>query len=333
MEGFEGWGECVAGETPAYSCETTETAWHALTTFILPALIGSEPEGPDEILAPVAWIQGHAMAKATAEMAAWDLQAREQSVPLWDLLGGSDEGVPVALVVGLQSDETALLRRIEEGVDRGYALVKLKIKPGRDIATLRSVRRNFPDLRLAVDANGAYSTGDRALLESVDDFGLAFLEQPLAREDLTGHARLQAGLRTPICLDESITSKEQLELALELGACRMVSLKPGQVGGFGVARALHDHCLTSDIPVRCGGMLETGIGRAHTLALATLPGFTIPGDISESRRYWNRDLVDPEWELQAGRMVPHPGPGIGVQPDEDRIEELTVRRTGFGSLV
>jgi o-succinylbenzoate synthase len=331
-EGLDGWGECVAGETPAYSYETTETAWNLLERFVMPGLVGREVLGPEEILGPVGWIRGHPMAKAAAEMAMWDLQAKEQELPLWELLGGSGDPVPVGVVVGLQPGEAALLTKVEEGVERGYAVIKIKIEPGRDVEMLGAVRKRFPEAPLAADANGAYALDDDPRLDALDDLGLLMLEQPLDPEDLLGLAKLQTRLRTPLCLDESIRSRPTLELALELGACRMVSLKAGPLGGLGPARELERVCRTRAVPARCGGMLESGIGRAHNLALATLPGFVVPGDISESRRYWECDLVAPEFELEGGRISPHPGPGIGVEPDLDRIRALTVRRATFGSL-
>ena len=331
-EGLEGWGECVAGETPAYSPETTETAWLVLTELILPSVVGREVLGPEEILAPVSWVQGHSMAKAAVEMAYWDLQGQESGVPLWELLGGSGAAVPVACAVGLQPSREALLERIEAALERGYSAVKLKIEPGREADIAGAARDRFPDASLAVDANGAYAGRDGSGLEALDRLGLLWIEQPLGRVDFLGHARLQRKLRTPICLDESIGSPEELRLSLELGSCGAVSVKPGLVGGHRVARELHDICRDRGIPVRCGGMLESGIGRAHNLALATLPGFTLPGDISESRRYWIRDIVTPEFELRDGRMEPPSTAGIGVAPDITYILGHAVRRAEFGVM-
>jgi O-succinylbenzoate synthase len=224
------------------------------------------------------------------------------------------------------------LERIAAALEAGYSAVKLKVEPGREIEVAGAARDRFPDVPLAVDANGAYAGHDGKGLEILDDLGLLWIEQPLGRMDFLGHARLQERLRTPICLDESIGSSDELQLALTLGACKAVSIKPGQVGGHGPARELHDLCLARGVPIRCGGMLESGIGRAHNLALATLPGFTLPGDISESRRYWERDLVVPEFELDQGRMTPSPLPGIGVAPDLSHIRESTVRRAIFGTI-
>jgi O-succinylbenzoate synthase len=270
------------------------------------------------------------MAKATVEMAVWDLQARIQDVPLWELLGGSGEPVPVGVSFGLAPLDV-LLRQIEEHLALGYARIKIKIAPGQDVGLMRAVRDRFPDAPLSVDANGAYGLEDEARLLELDDFGLLMIEQPFGEEHLLDSARLQAQLRTPVCLDESIRCPEDARLAMELEACRIVNVKPGRVGGHAAARAIHDLCGTRGTPAWCGGMLETGIGRAHNIAFATLPGLTLPGDISESRRYWERDIVEPAFEMREGRMAPHGGSGIGVHPDRSLIAELTVRRAVFGA--
>ena len=331
-DGVEGWGECVAGESPSYSYETTETAWHILTTYLLPVSVGREILAPEEILAPVRWIRGHPMAKAALEMALWDMQAKDQEMPLWELLGGSSAGIPVGVSIGFQPDDDTLIQEIEGYLGRGYMRVKLKIGPGRDVAMVRKVRDRFPDLPLIVDANSAYSLADSDHLRAFDDLKVMMIEQPLGPDDIFDHARLQEAIETPICLDESIRSEADARTALNAGACRIINVKPGRVGGLLEARRIHDLCRSREIPAWCGGMLESGIGRAHNLALATLPGFTIPGDISESRRYWERDIVSPEFELIGGRLIPPPGPGIGVEPDRMRIEEITARSVQFGVL-
>jgi o-succinylbenzoate synthase len=328
-EGATGWGECVAAEDPGYSYETTETAWHVLTEFLLPELVGHEVLGPEDVLGPVPWFRGHPMARAGVEMAIWDLHAKLLEMPLWDFVGGASDPVPVGVSVGLQADVDTLLRRIEGYLDEGYARIKVKIKPGRDVEMMRKVRERFPDTPLMADANSAYTLRDLDRLRELDELELTMIEQPLGHEDLLDHSRLQAELSTPICLDESIRSVGDARLALELGSCRIINIKPGRVGGLAEARAIHDLCREHDVPVWCGGMLESGIGRAHNLALATLPGFTLPGDISASRRYWERDIVVPEFVLVNGALVPPEGPGIGVEPDMERIEELTVRRQVF----
>ena len=323
--GETGWGECVAGEDPGYSYETTETAWHILSEFLVPALLGAEVEGPADVERRLARVRGHPMAKASLEMASWDLEARRRGISLTETLGGSGDPVPVGVSVGLQKTDELLIEKVGDFLAAGYRKVKLKIKPGRDVEMVRAVREAFPDAPLMVDANSAYTLADRARLAEMDDLGLLMIEQPLAHDDLREHALLQEALRTPVCLDESIRSAGDAELALALGSCRIINIKPGRVGGFGSSRRIHDLCRARGVPVWCGGMLESGVGRAYNIALATLPGFTIPGDISASRRYWERDIVDPEFEVREGMMTPPAGPGIGVTPDGRRIDWLTVR--------
>ena len=328
-EGERGWGECVAAEDPSYSYETTETSWHVLTEHILPAIVGREVGDAEESLDPVGWIRGHRMAKAVVEMAAWDLRAKVEGVPLARLIGGEREAVPVGVSIGIQPSDEELLRAVEGYLGEGYARIKIKIKPGRDMETLAAVRRRFPGIPLMADANSAYTLRDLPRLRTLDDFALLMIEQPLGHEDYLDHARLQEKLETPVCLDESIRSLGDTVLALRLGSCRVVNIKPGRVGGLSSARRIHDYCVDRGVPVWCGGMLESGVGRAHNLALATLKGFTLPGDISESRRYWDRDIVRPEFELANGMLSVPDGPGIGVEPDETRIRTLTRRRRIF----
>jgi len=328
-EGLDGWGECVVGEDPSYSYETTETAWHILTDFILPRVIGREAQGPEDVLTPVSWVRGHRMAKAAVEMAAWDLAARMDGVSLSKKLGGTRSAVPVGVSVGLQKTDEALHEKVAGYVDEGYARVKIKIKPGRDVDMLAGLRERFPDVRFMADANSAYTLADAPLLKELDPIGLMMIEQPLSYDDFLEHARLQERLETPVCLDESIESVGDLELALELGSCRIVNIKPGRVGGHASSKRIHDVMEARGLPVWCGGMLESGVGRAHNVALASLKGFTLPGDISASRRYWERDIVEPEFEVAGGEMRVPDGAGIGVEPDEERIEGLTVRRAAF----
>jgi len=329
-EGLEGWSECVAAEDPSYSYETTETAWHVLTEFVLPEVVGREIEEPGDALRPVGWIRGHRMALAAVEMAAWDLDARRRGVSLAEHLGGERDAVEVGVSIGLQPDDEALLRAVEGHLETGYAKIKIKIKPGRDVEMLRRVRDRFGDAPLMADANSAYSLDDLPRLRELDELDLMMIEQPLPYDDVREHARLQEEMRTPVCLDESIRSIRDVELALELGSCRIVNVKPGRVGGLSSSIRIHDFCRERGVPVWCGGMLESGVGRAHNLALATLPGFSIPGDISESRRYWAEDVVRPEFRLREGRLRVPDGPGIGVEPRERRIDSLTVRRAEFG---
>lgn len=328
-EGEVGWGECVAAEDPSYSPETVDTAWHVLTRFLLPGLVGREILDFRDIFAHAPVVRGHRMAKAAVEMAVWDLQARVIGLPLWELLGASGGPVPVGVSIGLQPDDHALLRRVEGYLAEGYRRIKVKVRPGRDVAMLETVRRHFPEAPLMADANSAYTLDDLPLLREMDALGLMMIEQPLGDEDLLEHATLQAELSTPICLDESIRSLGDLRLALHLGAGRIVNLKPGRVGGLAESRAIHDAGRAAGVPLWCGGMLESGIGRAFNVALAGLPGFTLPGDLSGSRRYWQEDIVDPEWVPVGGTLAPAEGPGIGVRVLEERLAQTTARGVRF----
>jgi O-succinylbenzoate synthase len=328
-EGLTGWGEVVAAEDPSYSPETTETAWHVIREFLAPAMAGGDFDSPAAMMASAGWVRGHRMAKAGLEMAAWDLWARKHEVSLAEEIGGERRPVPVGVSIGLQPDDDTLLRRVEGYLLEGYKRIKIKIKPGRDVEMLRGVRERFPEADLMADANSAYTLADADRLAELDELRLMMIEQPLSHEDMAEHARLQERLETPVCLDESIRSEADARLALDLGACRIINIKPGRVGGFGESRAIHDLCRDRGIAVWCGGMLESGIGRAHNVALATLPGFTLPGDISESRRYWEEDIITPEFEMKNGMMQLPEGPGIGVRPRLDRIESLEIRHEVF----
>lgn len=328
-EGIEGWSECVAGADPSYTYETVDTAWHILTEFLLPSLIDRVVESPDDILTNVAWVRGHPMAKATVEMAAWDLAARADGMSLAAKLGGERATVPVGVSVGLKATDEELEEAVGRHLDEGYARVKVKIAPGRDVEMLGRLRQRFPDASLMADANSAYTLSDAHHLGELDALSLEMIEQPLAHDDFLEHARLQELIATPICLDESIGSERDAALAVALGSCRVINLKPGRVGGLGVARCIHDAMLAAGLPVWCGGMLESGVGRAHNVALASLPGFTLPGDISASRRYWERDIVTPELDVSNGEMAVPTGAGIGVEVDVDRVEALAVRRAVF----
>jgi O-succinylbenzoate synthase len=327
--GITAWGECVAGETPAYSYETTDTAWSILTGLILPKVAGSVVESPADLLPAFAGIRGHPMAKAAVEMAAWDLEAKARGASLASRVGGVRDSVSVGVSIGLQKTDEELHRKVADYIDEGYARIKLKIKPGRDVGMLRGLRDRFPDAALMADANSAYSLGDLPHLRELDELDLMMIEQPLAHDDYLDHARLQGEIETPICLDESIRSVRDAALALELGACRIINIKPGRVGGLSSAKAIHDLCVEHEIPVWCGGMLESGVGRAHNVALAALPGFTLPGDISASRRYWDEDIVAPEFVLDGGTVSVPDGPGIGVEVREDLLEAWTVRKADF----
>ena len=327
--GAEGWSECVAGETPGYSYETTNTAWSLLTEFILPVIVDTVPAEATRILDPVRWIRGHPMAKAAVEMAAYDLEAKLKGARLADRVGGIRDTVRVGVSIGLQSTDEELYRKVERFVEQSYARIKIKIKPGRDVEMLTGLRERFPGLPMMADANSAYTLDDASRLQQLDELDLMMIEQPLAYDDYLDHARLQERLATPICLDESIRSLRDAELAVELGACRIINVKPGRVGGIRSSKAIHDFCVERGVALWCGGMLESGVGRAHNVALATLPGFTLPGDISASRRYWHEDIVDPEFSVENGEIRVPQGPGIGVELRADHLAEWTVRREVF----
>jgi len=327
--GVRAWSECVAGEKPNYSPETIDTAWLAIREWLAPRLFGVALDGPaDAHTRMEADVRGHRMAKAALEMGLWGLVAAKEGVSLAQLLGGTQERIPVGVSLGIQATPEALVERATAAAKAGYRKIKLKIEPGREIAFVAAVREALPDAELMVDANNAYTLDDAGLLAQLDDFDLMMIEQPLESEDLVRHAELQRRLRTPLCLDESITSVNRLEDMLRLGSGRIVNIKPGRVGGFTSSIAIHDMARANDIPVWCGGMLESGVGRAYNVALASLPGFTLPGDLSPSSRYWERDVVMPEWTMDAEGMVtvPRDVPGLGVRVDEDRIDDLTVRR-------
>lgn len=328
-DGAVGWSECVAMENPNYSPETIDTAWYAIREWIAPRVVGRPLDGP-EAVAPLLErdLRGHLMAKAAVEMGCWELAARLQGLPLARLLGGTQERIPVGISLGIQRNPAALVERAAAAWAAGYRKIKIKIQPGADLEYLGAVREALgPDAPLMADANSAYTPADAEHLARLDDFGLMMIEQPLEQEDLVRHAALQRRLRTPICMDESITGIDRAEDMITLGSGQIVNIKPGRVGGFGPAIAIHDLCARHGIPVWCGGMLESGIGRAHNVALASLPNFTLPGDLSPSARYWERDIVQPEWTMDAEGMVevPFTDPGIGVEVDRGRVENLTVR--------
>ena len=328
-DGIAAWGECVAGETPSYSYETTDTAWSILTDLILPRVAGAVMESSADLLPAFEGIRGHPMAKAAVEMAAWDLEAKVGGGSLASLVGGSSDSVPVGVSIGLQPTDEELHRKVADYLEEGYERIKVKIKPGRDVAMLSGLRDRYPDVPLMADANSAYSLEDLPRLRELDALDLMMIEQPLAHDDYLDHARLQSEIVTPICLDESIRSVRDAALALEIEACRIINIKPGRVGGLSSAKAIHDLCVEHNVPVWCGGMLESGVGRAHNVALAALPGFTLPGDISASRRYWTEDIVTPEFTLDGGTISVPSGLGIGVEVREDLLAAWTVRKAEF----
>jgi len=331
-EGLVGYGESAAGIGPWYSYETVETCWHVQTDFLVPRLLDREISEPADVVGLFAPVRGHNIAKTGLEEGVWDLFAKRAGEPLARFLGGEKDRIESGVSVGIQATVAELLDRIGAFVDQGYARVKIKIKPGWDVDVVEAVRDRFPDLRLMLDANSAYSLDDVALFQRLDGFDLMMVEQPLGHDDIVDHAKLQAEIRTPVCLDESIVTPAHARWAIELGSCRIVNIKPGRVGGLNAAIRIHDLCQEHGLPVWCGGLLETGIGRAHNVALSTLPNFRLPGDVSASARYYERDLVDPPFELNPDGTISVPdGPGIGATVDENRLDDCTVRSRIFGA--
>ena len=330
-DGATTWSECVAFEMPNYSSETIETAWYAIKEWFAPRVLGRDLRGPEDVHALLAKdIKGHNMAKAAVEMGCWGLAAESKGVALSKLLGGTREQVPTGISIGLQSDPSALVTRAQGAVAAGYRKIKLKIGPGSDVQFVSAVRRALgSSIGIMADANSAYTLADADHLAKLDEFDLIMLEQPLGDDDLVRHAALQRRLRTPICLDESITSVDRAEDMIQLGSGRIVNIKPGRVGGFTVSKRIHDVCAAAGVPVWCGGMLESGIGRAYNVALASLPNFSLPGDLSPSARYWARDVVTPEWTMQEGMVTVPRGAGLGVTIDTEYLDELTVRSEEF----
>jgi O-succinylbenzoate synthase len=326
-DGATVWSECVAPEQPNYTAETIDTAWIAIASWVAPRVLGRVFSDPAEVFPALQHnFRGHLMAKAAVEMGFWALDAERRRIPLAGRLGGTRSSVEVGISLGIQTSPAALVERVARAVRDGYRKVKIKIEPGADVDFVRQARAALgPDAPLMADANNAYTLADTDRLLELDDLGLMMIEQPLAWDDLHQHALLQRQLRTPLCLDESITSLERAEEMAALGSGRVVNIKPGRVGGFGPSLAIHDFCAGQGIPVWCGGMLESGVGRAYNVALASLSNFVKPGDISPSARYWEQDVVSPEWTMQDGLMAVPAGPGIGVAVDRERIARLTVR--------
>ena len=328
-DGASVWAECVAGALPNYSPETIDTAWLAIREWLAPRLLGAHIERPEGVYRVLSEnVRGHHMAKAALEMACWALDATLAHVSLSQRLGGTRDRVATGISLGLQESPQALVERARAALAAGYRKIKLKIQPGRDVDYVRAVRDALgKEVDLMVDANSAYTIAASEHLAALDDLGLIMLEQPLGADDLIRHAELQRRLRTPICLDESITDPGRARDMIALGSGRIVNIKPGRVGGYAASIAIHDLCRDAGVPVWCGGMLESGIGRAYNVALASLPNFTLPGDVSPSARYWARDVVTPEWTMDAQGMVrvPRESAGLGVDVDVDFIESLTVR--------
>ena len=325
-DGVEGWAECVAGEGPFFSYEWIETAWATMREFLAPMLVGAKIESGREAAALMSRVRGHNMAKAALENALWDVEARQKQVPLWKLLGGTRREIACGVSIGIQNSREQLIEKIETELAAGYQRIKVKVKPGWDLDVLAKIRQRWPDILLSCDANSAYRPKDLDHLRRFDDFNLLMIEQPYWDDDIVQHAKLQRGLKTAICLDESIRSARDAATAIELKACRIINIKVGRVGGFSEAIAVHDFCQKNNIPVWCGGMLETGIGRAHNVALSTLPNFTMPGDVSASKRYWHEDIVEPEIEVSPqGTIAVSNAAGTGYAVKKDLVEKLTVR--------
>jgi O-succinylbenzoate synthase len=319
-----GWGECVAWETPLYSYETVGTARHVIRDYLAPAILGKEIVDLADLASRLSAFRGHPMAKAGIELAFVDLVARLRGEPVARLIGGVRRKVEVGVSLGIQPTVDALDERVRRFLELGYRRIKLKIKPGADVPVVREIRRRHPQIPLSVDANAAYTLADAALLRQLDAYDLLMIEQPLAHDDLVDHAALQRTLATPICLDESITSHERARQALETGACRIINMKVGRVGGYSEALRIHDLCVERTVPLWCGGMFESGIGRAHNVALASLPGFSLPGDISGSRRYFERDVIVPPVEVAEDGTVAVPtSPGLGFEVDDAFLESRT----------
>ena len=326
-DGAEGWGECTAGEGPFYSYESTETAWATLTEFLAPMIIGQEIEDAAHVFAAMKLVRGHRMAKATIETACWDLEAKRAGVPLCKHLGGVRSEIACGVSIGIQDTPEILLEKIRKEVDAGYQRIKIKIKPGWDLKIIERVRKEFPDIRLMGDANSAYKLSDVPLFQQLDRFNLMMLEQPLAYDDIFDHAVLQRQIQTAVCLDESIHSAEDARHAISLESCRIINVKLGRVGGHAEAKRIEMVARDNEIPIWCGGMLESGVGRAHNIAMSTLAGFTLPGDVSASARYWEEDIIEPPVRVSPRGTITAPdAPGLGFTVNQPRVEALTVRK-------
>jgi O-succinylbenzoate synthase len=327
-DGAEGWGECTCGEGPDYSEEWTDSCWVTIEKILAPMLVGKEFPSASDVWAGMARVRGNRMSKAALETAVWDLEAKKLGVPLWKHLGGTRERVAAGVSIGIQDSVEELFAKIAAELESGYRRIKIKIKPGWDVNVIRRVREKFGDIPLMADANSAFTLADTELFKLMDEFNLMMFEQPLSNDDIIDHSKLQEQIRTPVCLDESIHSADDARKAIELGSCGIVNVKLGRVGGHTQARQVEMTCREAGIPVWCGGMLESGIGRAHNIAMSTLEGFSLPGDVSASRRYWHEDIIEPEVEVSKEGFIEPPGaPGIGFEVKRGRIEDLAVRRS------
>jgi O-succinylbenzoate synthase len=324
-DGLTGYGECVATRDPGYNYETTGTAWHILKDFVAPLILGKDVIDASDFQTRVEGIRGHHLAKAGVEMALWDLLGKRGGRSLRQMIGGRRDSVDVGVSIGIQPSPQALVQTVDYYLDQGYRRVKIKIKPGREVEETSAVRKAYPDLRLQVDANSAYTLETAEVLKAIDDLDLLLIEQPLFEDDIWDHRKLQAEFKTPICLDESVITPRHARYALEMEACRIINIKPARVGGLSQGIAIHDYCQERSVPVWCGGMLETGVGRASNLAIASLPGFILPGDISASDRYYTRDITNERFVLNSDSTIDVPaGPGLGVTIDRAALKEFTL---------
>lgn len=329
-DGAEGWGEVTCGETPGYSDEWTDSAWITIEKILAPMVVGKTFEKAADVWDAFAKVRGHRMSKAAIETACWDLETKKLDVPLWRHIGGVRSAIECGVSIGIQDSVEQLFEKIQTELDAGYRRIKIKIAPGWDCDVIRQVRERFGDIQLMGDANSAYTLNDIELFKRMDEFGLMMFEQPLAHDDMLDHAKLQKEIKTPICLDESIKSPDDARKAIELGACRIINVKLGRVGGFSQAKQIEEICREANIPVWCGGMLESGIGRAHNIAMSTLAGFTLPGDVSASKRYWHKDIIEPEVEVSLdGINAASEKTGIGFDVEKTKLNSAVVRRVGI----
>jgi O-succinylbenzoate synthase len=331
-DGVSGWGEITCGENPFYNEEWTDSAWLIARDYVSPRVLKHTFDHAGQVGDRTAHIRGHRMACGGVEAAVWDLEARRNGVSLAKHIGGAARSeIPCGVSIGIQDSVPQLIEKIRIEVTAGYQRIKMKIKPGWDVDVIREVRRSFPQIRLMADANSAYTLADADRLKCLDEFDLMMIEQPLGHDEIIDHATLQAQLRTPICLDECIRSVHQAEQAIGMRACGIINIKLGRVGGFREAKRVHDAAQQHGIPVWCGGMLESGIGRAHNIALSTLPNFILPGDVSASKRYWKRDIISPAVEVSPSGTISVPtGPGFGYEIDHDFLKHVTVREEAIG---
>jgi len=327
VDGGEGWSEVTCGESPGYSDEWTDSAWVTIEKILAPMVVGKEFESAADVWSAMKWARGHRMSKAAIETACWDLEAKKLGVPLWRHIGGINNEIECGVSIGIQDSVEQLLGKIRTELDAGYQRIKIKIAPNWDYDVIKQVRAEFGNIRLMGDANSAYTLDDIDLFKRMDEFDLMMFEQPLAHDDMLDHVKLQREIKTPICLDESVKSPEDARKAIELKAGQIINVKLGRVGGYTQAKQIEETCRTAGIPTWCGGMLESGIGRAHNIAMSTLAGFTMPGDVSASKRYWHEDIISPEVEVGSnGTILAPQAPGIGFDVLTERVDRVAVRR-------